>query len=339
MPHTANLIAEQRAMVTMSFGDHLGDLRRRLILASLGLFAGIIASLIPPLNLGRLVFQQLLEPAQRTLVTFHESHARAIALAADSAGPYHTQSVRISALAFAQAIQQVLPDLPARPADALAGRYVELPQELLSRDLIDAFAHDINRTDRLIALGPMEPAVIFFQVCFVTGFVLSSPWVFYQLWAFVAAGLYRHEQMVVYRFLPYSLGLFLAGVCLCFFVVLPLTLGFLLDFNVWLGITPMLRLSDWMGFATILPLIFGLSFQTPLVMLLLSKIGIFTVADYRAKRSLAVLIIVVVAAMLTPGPDVSSMLLLSISMVLLYEIGILLVAQTRSEAARSRSGS
>ena len=77
----------------------------------------------------------------------------------------------------------------------------------------------------------------------------------------------------MYRFLPYSLGLFLAGVFLCFFAVLPLTLRFLLEFNVWLGVTPMLRLSDWMGFATILPLVFGLCFQTPLVMLFLSIIG------------------------------------------------------------------
>ena len=112
--------------------------------------------------------------------------------------------------------------------------------------------------------------MIFFKVCLVTGLVLSSPWAFYQVWAFIAAGLYRRERMFVYKFLPYSLGLFLAGVFLCFFVVLPLTLRFLLEFNVWLGVTPMLRLNDWMGFATVLPLVFGLCFQTPLVMLFLS---------------------------------------------------------------------
>ena len=89
----------------------------------------------------------------------------------------------------------------------------------------------------------------------------------------------------------------------------------------------MLRLSEWMGFATILPLVFGLCFQTPLVMLFLSMIGIFTAADYRAKRRLAILIIVIVAAILTPGPDVSSMLFLSVPMVLLYELGILLVGK------------
>ena len=81
--------------------------------------------------------------------------------------------------------------------------------------------------------------------------------------------------------MPYSLGLFLGGVLLCFFAVLPLTLHFLLEFDAWVGIKPMWSLGEWMGFATVLPLVFGLCFQTPLVMCFLSRIGIFTAADYR----------------------------------------------------------
>ena len=76
------------------------------------------------------------------------------------------------------------------------------------------------------------------MVCLVTGLVLVSPWVFYQGWAFVAAGLYRHERHYVQKYLPFSLGLFLTGVFLCFCFVLPITLGFLLEFNVWLGVAP-----------------------------------------------------------------------------------------------------
>ena len=143
----------------------------------------------------------------------------------------------------------------------------------------------------LVSLAPLETMTIFFMVCLVTGLVMASPWVFYQAWAFVAAGLYRHERHYVKKFLPFSLGLFLAGVFLCFFGVLPITLRFLLEFNVWLGIEPTLRLSEWMSFATILPLVFGLAFQTPLVMLFLERIGIFTVDDFRAKRKIAILII------------------------------------------------
>jgi sec-independent protein translocase protein TatC len=95
-----------------------------------------------------------------------------------------------------------------------------------------------------------------------------------------------------------------------------------------------------MGFATILPLVFGLCFQTPLVMLFMSLIGTFTASDYRLKRRLALLIIVIVAALLTPGPDVSSMLLLSVPMLILYELGIVLVAKwgPASDCGRATSG-
>jgi sec-independent protein translocase protein TatC len=327
MPTDQALFAEERSMVTMSFGDHIEELRRHLILVLLGLFAGVVVTLIPPVNLGRLVVQRLQEPAQRTLVAFHAKHATDRAAAADVAGSYTPIPARIPAQAFARAVREVFPELAAPSSDLLEGRYIELPLELRDSSLIAGVAHNIEQSDGLVALGPMEPAVIFFKVCLGTGLVLSSPWAFYQVWAFVAAGLYRRERMFVYRFLPYSLGLFLAGVFLCFFVVLPLTLSFLLEFNLWLGVTPMWRLNDWMGFATILPLVFGLCFQTPLVMLFLSIIGVFTAGDYRAKRRLAILVIVIVAAILTPGPDVSSMLFLCIPMLLLYELGILLVGK------------
>jgi sec-independent protein translocase protein TatC len=332
MPTNRDLFVEERSMVTMSFGDHIEELRRRLILALLGLFAGVVVALIPPLNLGRQIVRQMQEPAQRILGAFNAEQRHERAAAAAVSGSYSPISTRIPVEAFARAVRQVFPELPAPPADALRAGYVELPQELNDAGLITAVDAIVERNDSLIALGPMEPAVIFFRACLVTGLVLASPWVFFQVWAFIAAGLYRHERAVVYKFLPYSLGLFLAGVFICFFAVLPLTLRFLLEFNVWLGIKPMLRLSEWMGFATILPLAFGLCFQTPLVMLLLSRIGIFTASDYRAKRRLAVVIIVIVAALLTPGPDVSSMLLLSLPMILLYELGIWLVGQSRPAA-------
>src|SRR5262249_8780027 len=178
----------------------------------------------------------------------------------------------------------------------------------------------------LISLGPLETITIFFMVCLVTGLVMVSPWVFYQGWAFVAAGLYRHERHYVMKYLPMSLGLFLAGVILCFWFVLPITLGFLLEFNVWLGVAPTLRLSEWMSFATMLPLVFGVAFQTPLIMLFLERIGIFTVDDFKAKRKMAILVITIAAAILTPGQDPISMLRLAVPMILLYELGIVLIS-------------
>jgi len=99
-----------------------------------------------------------------------------------------------------------------------------------------------------------------------------------------------------------------------------------------------LRLSEWMSFATILPLVFGIAFQTPLVMLFLERVGILTAADFRAKRKISILIITVAAAILTPGQDPFSMTLLAVPMILLYELGILLVGRNKKRTiVRSES--
>ena len=209
-----------------------------------------------------------------------------------------------------------------------------MPLQFSAAGMIETVQSSTVQIDQsLVSLAPLETLTIFFMVCLVSGLVLASPWVFYQGWAFVAAGLYRHERRYVKKYLPFSLGLFLTGVFLCFFFVLPITLRFLFQFNVWLGVAPTLRLSEWMSFATILPLIFGLSFQTPLVMLFLERIGIFTVEDFRAKRKIAILVITIAAAVLTPGQDPFSMLLLACPMILLYELGILLIGHNKRAAS------
>jgi sec-independent protein translocase protein TatC len=87
-----------------------------------------------------------------------------------------------------------------------------------------------------------------------------------------------------------------------------------------------------MSFATLLPLIFGLAFQTPLIMLVLERLNIFTVEDFKAKRKIAILIITIAAALLTPGQDPFSMVLLAVPMILLYELGILMVGRRHREA-------
>jgi len=156
------------------------------------------------------------------------------------------------------------------------------------------------------------------------GIVLSSPWVFYQIWMFVAAGLYPHEKKYVHRYLPLSLGLFLAGVALCEFVALPMGLKYLLEFNDWLGIEPDMRLSEVLSFLVMMPLVFGIAFQTPLVMLFMERLGIFEVEHYTRNRRMAIFVIVFLAALLSVAPDPVSIMILAVPMVGLYEFGILL---------------
>jgi sec-independent protein translocase protein TatC len=332
MPPEKDLFEEEQQMVAMSFGDHIEELRTRLILALLGLAVGVVLTFIPPLNLGMRVMRQMQDPAQEALDVFYKERARVRAAAAEKADARTPMEARIPADLFARAVREVFPRLPAPPAEALKDKVVTLPLQLKNSELITSISTNIEQKNALVSLAPLESITIFFMVCLVAGLVIASPWVFYQLWAFVAAGLYRHERRYVKKFLPFSLGLFLGGVFLCYFGVLPVTLGFLLQFNVWLGIEPTLRISEWMSFATILPLVFGAAFQTPLVMLFLERIGIFTVDDYRGKRKFAILIMVIVAAVLTPGPDVFSQVMLAVPMIALYELGILLVLRNKEPA-------
>ena len=300
----------------------------RLILALIGLSVGVLVTFIPPLDLGKRVMRSMEAPAAAALERFYRNeYDKKAELAEETKAVSPTLQAMIPMEDFATAIKAIAPKLELPPAEEIKGKTVSFPVQYDQAGMTRATERSVVQTvQSLISLGPLETITIYFMVCLVSGLVLASPWVFYQGWAFVAAGLYRHEQKYVMRYLPMSLGLFLGGVILCFWFVLPITLGFLLEFNVWLGVAPTLRLSEWMSFATILPLVFGLAFQTPLIMLFLERIGIFTVDDFRAKRKMAILIITIAAAVLTPGQDPFSMTLLAIPMILLYELGILLIS-------------
>ncbi|MEM9354071.1 MAG: twin-arginine translocase subunit TatC [Planctomycetota bacterium] len=173
----------------------------------------------------------------------------------------------------------------------------------------------------VVGLSAHEPFMVYMKASVVLGAIVASPLIFYFLWDFVAAGLYKNERNSVYTFLPISLGLFFAGAALAFFVVFDFVLDFLFWFNARMGIAPFPRISDWLGFVLLLPLGFGVSFQLPLVMLFLERIGVFTVQAYIEKWRIAVLVIAVISMFLTPA-DPGSMLLMGVPLVVLYFAGI-----------------
>lgn len=361
MPTDRDLFDEEQSMVAMSFGDHIEELRTRLILALLGLAAGLVITLIPPLNIGYNVMQGMMKPAGEALQTFQATTREKKAEAALQSKSYSPMVVRMPASDFLRAMADAAPELKLNPPEvatpppstaaveqaaqpltaaqveadvaATGGKMVEFPILMRDAEVIEMVGSRVEQRKAIVSLTPMETPFIFFTVCLVAGLVLASPWVFYQLWAFVAAGLYQHERRYVHKFLPFSLGLFLAGVFLAYFGVLPMTLKFIMQFNLWTDVEPNLTLSSWMGFATILPLVFGAGFQTPLIMMFVAKLGILTAADYRSKRKFAILVTVVAAAILTPGPDVVSQVMLALPMLLLYELGILLVERAEKRSA------
>jgi len=174
---------------------------------------------------------------------------------------------------------------------------------------------------RTQALNAQEVFMIWLKASFITGFIIASPWVFYQLWVFVGAGLFPHERHYVHLYLPMSIILFFGGAALAFFGVFQHVLKFLFKFNAIMGIDPEPRIGEWLSFVMFMPLGFGIAFQLPLVMMFLNRIGIFSTEAYLEKWRIAILVIAVLSMVFTPA-DPISMIMLGGPLILLYFGGI-----------------
>ena len=210
-----------------------------------------------------------------------------------------------------------LPDPSGGRAEVLADvDPIELARLAKLGELLGGFKRPVT------TLSAPEAMVTYFKVAFVLSFVLASPWVFYQMWAFIAAGLYPHEKRYVYTLLPASVTLFLAGVVLCQLIVLPSAVRTLLTFNEWAGYDPDLRLREWIGFAIVLPLIFGVSFQLPVLMAFFTRIGVTTARGYLTYWRHAALGMAAFAALITPTQDVITWGYLFVPLFTLYLVGV-----------------
>jgi len=223
------------------------------------------------------------------------------------------------------------PDEQAVAKDDLVGMWISHGEPLKETGLLQEALRIVGDFDTMSTLNVTEAFMVWFKVCMVCGFIIGSPWIFWQIWMFVAAGLYPHEKRLVHVYLPVSLGLFLAGVLVCEFLVIPRAIEALLWFNEWLGLKPDLRLNEWLSFAIFMPLIFGLSFQTPLVMLFAARLGVVNADSFRNKRRYAWMGMALFAAICTPSTDALSMLFLWVPMSLLFELGIWLIKLSPNE--------
>lgn len=275
-----------------------------------------------------------------------------------------------------------------------------------------------NLPREIIAIEPTEIFVVVMKISVYCGLIFTAPWGLYQLWAFVAAGLYAHEKRWVQQFFPVSVVLFTVGVVFCFAVVLPLVFSFLIGIRSWIPapmaegnllinkllppitatsqpagahgelptlpllqqdpphpntgqvwidatqsqlkiqtpegiatmpltlqkgqsfVRPQLSLSYVIGFVTTLALGFGVGFQVPIVVVLLAMLGIVSVATMASARRYVLLVMVAVAAIVTP-PDVTSQILLAVPMYGLYEGGLLaarIVVRRRKEELKQAEG-
>lgn len=173
----------------------------------------------------------------------------------------------------------------------------------------------------LVFLSPTEAFMAYFKLAFFVGLFLASPVILFQIWGFVSSALKEKEQKMFLFFLPFSVILFLCGTAFAFFIVIPLALKFLINFA-GPEVLPVISISEYLSFITILTLIFGAVFELPIAIIILSKLGIVTPAFLSKNRKWAILIIFIAAALLTPTPDAFTQMLMAIPMIILYEISI-----------------
>ncbi|MEK8048297.1 twin-arginine translocase subunit TatC [Ideonella margarita] len=172
----------------------------------------------------------------------------------------------------------------------------------------------------MIATNVISPFMVPLKITLLAAFLLALPYVLYQVWAFVAPGLYAHEKRLVLPLVVSSTVLFLIGVAFCYFFVFGKVFAFIQGFAPK-SITAAPDIEAYLGFAMSMFIAFGAAFEVPVVVVVLVRMGIVTLEKLREFRGYFVVLAFIIAAVLTP-PDVVSQLALAIPMVLLYELGI-----------------
>jgi sec-independent protein translocase protein TatC len=175
---------------------------------------------------------------------------------------------------------------------------------------------------KMIATGVITPFMVPVKVTALVGFMVALPYVLYQAWAFVAPGLYEHEKRLAMPLIVASTVLFFTGVAFCYFFVFGKVFAFIHDFAPK-SITPAPDIEAYFSFVITMFLAFGITFEIPIVVIVLVRMGIVTVEKLRDARPYVVVGAFVVAAIVTP-PDVLSQFMLAVPMCLLYEAGLFL---------------
>ena len=172
----------------------------------------------------------------------------------------------------------------------------------------------------LIATSVISPFLVPLKILLMTAFLVALPVVLYQVWAFVAPGLYSHEKKLVLPLVVSSTVLFMVGVAFCYFFVFGQVFKFIQSFAPK-SITAAPDIEAYLGFVISMFIAFGLAFEVPIVVIVLARLGVVTVDKLKDFRSYFIVLAFIIAAIVTP-PDVVSQLALAIPMCILYEIGI-----------------
>lgn len=239
--------SEIEKLKTMSLGDHLEELRIRLMLT----FAGALVGLVICLFFGRYLFQLI-----------------------------------------------IMPYLDAMEKAGLDPKF--------------------------LVIQPPEQFIVYLKTCVVFGILISAPWIFYQLWAFVSSGLYQRERKYIHVVAPISALLFISGAVFFMVVVAPMAMLFFINFKVGIDFVQsgMWSLREYVNFVLSLTLIFGLAFQMPIAIVFAEKMGLVSIQQLSKARKFTIIGLFVTAAIVTP-PDVISQVALAVPLYVLFEGSIL----------------
>lgn len=176
---------------------------------------------------------------------------------------------------------------------------------------------------KLVFLAPAEGFWMNMKIAMVAALILALPVIFQQLWSFISPGLHSKEKKYVVPFVITATALFLFGGAFCFFIVLPFAMGFLLTYKVGDFMMPLLSVGQYVDFCLKFILAFGAVFELPIIILFATRMGLITTQTLAKNRRYAILIAFIVAAILTPTPDIFNQTLMAVPMIILYEVGII----------------
>jgi sec-independent protein translocase protein TatC len=199
--------------------------------------------------------------------------------------------------------------------------YAMLAQPLLAK---------LPKGGQMIATDVTTPFFVPLKVALMAAFLIALPFILYQVWRFVAPGLYAHEKKLVVPLIFASTLLFFCGMAFAYFVVFPVVFGFITA-SAPIGVAVMTDIDKYLSFVLSMFMAFGVTFQVPVAVVLLVRMGVVSVEKLREIRPYIVVGAFVVGALFTP-PDVVSQLMLAVPLWLLYEAGIVVASWTRKAA-------
>lgn len=198
--------------------------------------------------------------------------------------------------------------------------------------IIDLLAYPVGGIEKLVAIDPTEPIGTFMRVSLLTAFAVSLPYLILEIWLFVGPGLSRSSRIFGLYAIPIAVIFFLGGMAFAFFVLLPQAIPFLVNFG---GITSQIRPSSYIRFVTSIMFWIGISFQFPLIIYVLARVGLIRAKALSEQWRIAVILIAFLSAMITPTVDPINMALVMGPMIVLYFFGVLLAKIAERTRVRS----